>query len=74
MQLYGKFEEKGYEIEAYMPSNKEEPLEFVIKAYKDKKLVKEMNVPMVYYPIFGVDGSDLAELENKTEELLKLLP
>jgi|TARA_Y100000310_G_C20642776_1_gene794905 hypothetical protein len=73
MELYGSFEEKGYKIEAYLPSNKEDSCEWVIRAYKDKEIVKEVNVPLFHPPIFGPDVEDVATLEDKTEELLNSL-
>lgn len=73
MELYGSFEERGYKVEAYMPSSPKEPLEWLVKAYKKGKLVKEIRIPMFYEPIFGVDVDDAKTLEEKTDELLKLL-
>ncbi len=72
--LYGSFEERGYKVEAYIPNSDEVPLAFVLRAYKEDELVKEMKVPMHYRPIFGVDVADVAALEEKTEELMKTLP
>ncbi|MFH1064796.1 MAG: hypothetical protein V1729_06955 [Candidatus Woesearchaeota archaeon] len=72
--LYSSFDERGYHVEAYTPNDDSVPQEFVVKAYKDDKLVEEMKVPMLHRPVFGVDVGDIAELEAKTEELMKKLP
>ncbi len=74
MNLYGRFEENGYRIEAFIPDNADEPLEWTIKAYKENGLVKEIKVPMIHEPIFGVDVDDLRTLEDETDELMKSLP
>ncbi len=73
-KLYASFDDRGYHLEAYIPNDGSVPQEFVVKAYKDDKLVEEMKVPMMYRPTFGVDVADLAELEAKTDELMKRLP
>ncbi|MEK6857861.1 MAG: hypothetical protein AABX39_04710 [Nanoarchaeota archaeon] len=72
MIKYGSFEEKGYTIEAYMTSSGQS--EWYVKAIKDNKVVKEIRIPMMYTPVFGPDVSDVSELEQKTDELLKELP
>ena len=74
MKLYGSFEEKGYQVEAYIPSSSSEPMQFHLKALKDGKLVKEMKIPLNHEPIFGVDTEDHQNLEAKTEELMQSLP
>lgn len=74
MELYGSFKERGYKIEAYMPSSSKDPLEWLVKAYKNNKLVKEIRIPIFYEPLFGVDVDDARTLEEKTDELLKSLP
>lgn len=74
MELYGSFEERGYKIEAYMPSSDAEPQQFTLKVYKDGNLSKEATLEMLFPPIFGVDVEDVQRLEEKTEEFIKLLP
>lgn len=74
MKLCGSFEEKGYKIEAYIPTRDIEPQEFLVRAYKEEKLIKEIKIPMMHEPRFGVDVEDKRRLEDKTEELLEELP
>jgi hypothetical protein len=74
MELYGKFQEKGYDIEAYIPSKSNESMEFKVRALKDGKVVRELKIPLNHTPIFGIDVEDHQNLEIKTEELLSSLP
>ncbi|VVB82841.1 Uncharacterised protein [uncultured archaeon] len=75
MELYGSFEEKGYKIESYFPTNlEEEKLEWIVKIYRDNKLERELSIPMDVNPLFGVDIFDLKTLDERVDELLKLLP
>jgi len=74
MKLQGEFEEKVYKIQAYMPTSASEPLEWVVKAFKDGKLVKELKIPMHIEPRFGLDSVDIMILEKETEKFLESLP
>ena len=74
MELYRKISDKGYNFEVYIPSNEKDPLEFQLRALKEGKLVKEVKILMCHEPLFGVDASDLANLEKETDELIKSLP
>ena len=74
MELYGSFEKKGYKIEAYWPTHSKESMEWIVKAYKSDKLVKEIHIPMLYKSTFGVDISDVATLEEKIDEMFNELP
>ncbi len=76
LELYSTFEERGYKIEVYIPHhiNDKIHLGFIIKAYKEDKLVEEMKVPMDYVPVFGVDVADVVNLEEKVAGLMEKLP
>ncbi len=74
MNKYAEFKERGYRVIAYIPTTRKEPSQFLVQAYRGKKVVKEISVPMAYFPLFGVDVSDQQTLEEKTEELMKGLP
>lgn len=70
MRLYDSIEERGYKIEAYLPSGGEDELEWLLKVYKDAEVIREESIPMYHIPRYGVDAEDLFNLEEKTEELL----
>lgn len=74
MKFYASFEERGYRLEAKLPSSSEDPMEWELTAYKDGSVVKELRIPLLYPPVFGPDVEDIAELEAKTDELMKQLP
>lgn len=74
MDLYGSFKEREYKVEAYLPSSDNDHLEWIIRAYKKNKLVREIKVPIIHRPIFGPDIEDVATLEEKTEEFINSLP
>ncbi len=74
MELYGKFQEKGYDIEAYIPLKSSESMEFQVRALKDGEIVRELKIPLNHEHIFGVDIEDHQNLEKKTGELLSSLP
>ncbi len=71
MDKYAEFKERGYRVVAYIPTTRKETRQFLVQVYKRKKFVKEINVPMEYFPLFGVDVSDQQTLEEKTEELMR---
>ena len=73
MELYGKFNEKGYDFEAYWPSSDRDRHEWILRAYKDGSLVKEVTEPIFHPTLFGVDVDDAANLERITDELIKEL-
>jgi len=73
MEQYGKFKERGYTIEAYIPTNDTEPNEFLLTIRKGK-FKQEHRIPMLHRPTFGVDIDDKQTLEEKMEEILKTLP
>ena len=68
-----EFEERGYKIQALMPTLASEPLQWVFKAFKDGELVKEITIPMRIVPRFGPDSVDVMVLEKETEKFLKTL-
>ena len=74
MKFMSEFEERGYKIQAFMPNKGSEPLEWVVKVFKEGVLVKEITIPMRIVPRFGPDTIDVQILEKETEKLLKSLP
>ncbi len=73
LSLYGRFEERGYKIETYIPNSNKVALEFVVRAYSGEKLIEEMKIPMHHEPIFGVDVEDEARLEEEVGKLMQKL-
>jgi hypothetical protein len=74
-QFHAEFEERGYLFKSWI-SYEEHP-HFVIRVWRKdtNELVKDVQLPpMNFEPRWGVDVSDLEELEAKTEEILKELP
>ena len=57
-----------------MPMSANKPLEWVVKVFKEGKLIKELRIPMRIEPRFGPDSTDVMILENETEKLLESLP
>ena len=74
MKLFGKFTERGYSVEAFLPTNSSEPGAWTIRIKKGRRLIKKTSVPMLYEPRYGPDAGDVARLEEETARLLKELP
>ena len=74
MDLYASFDEKGYKVEAFIPSGSNEQMQFLVKVYDGSKVIKELKIPMDHEPIFGVDVDDNQRLEDETEKLMQSLP
>ncbi len=73
MELYKRLEEKGYKIEAYAPRRYSESHDFLVRAYKGKKLIKEINIPIQYFVLTGTDARDKQRLDDKIKELIESL-
>ena len=73
MTRYASLEEKGYTVEAFMPSSSSEPLAWTVRVSRGKELVREVRVPMSYEPRFGPDADDVRVLEEETAKLLAAL-
>lgn len=73
MKIYGSFEEGGYRVEARIPENSSEPLEFKISVYRGSDLVREERIQMYQEPIWGVDTSDHQRLEQETDRIMREL-
>jgi hypothetical protein len=74
-ELYAEFSERGYDFKAFISD--EGPPHFVIRvtdAATGEQVREEKLGPLMYGAVFGVDVSDIAALEEKTEEILKELP
>ncbi len=65
MKLYDEFEERGYKVQAFIPTSSSER-NWIVKAFKDGILVQEIEIPMNIEPRFGVDSNDLRALEEET--------
>ena len=74
MKLQAEFEERGYKVQAFMPTSAKEPLEWIVKVFKDGKLVRELKIPMHHEPRFGVSSIDIQILEEETAKLMESLP
>lgn len=71
---YGQFDENGYHFEARIPDGPHERNAFLVIVSSDGQPQLELEVPMLYAPIFGVDTGDAAALEDVTNKLVELLP
>lgn len=71
---YGQFDEKGYHFEARIPASEGERRAFLLTVSRDSQPLLELDVEMLYAPIFGVDAGDAALLEDVTSKVLDLLP
>ena len=74
MKLFGKFSERGYDVEAFMPTSSRERNQWTIRVRKGKRMVRSVSVLMLYEPRYGPDSGDVATLEEETAKLLKKLP
>jgi len=73
--LYGSFAHlERYRVEAWMPSNRDEPRQWMVKVFRDDVLLKQQTIPMDHDPIFGVDVDDVAQLNESVDVLLAELP
>ena len=70
MLLYGRFQEKGYTFEAYIPNSDAEPVAFGLRVLVGAESKYVLLVPMLYTPTFGVDAGDLRKLEDILEQIL----
>lgn len=71
---YGQFDEKGYHFQAYLPAGPDERTAFLVIVSHENQPQLELEVPMLYAPIFGVDAGDAAALEDATNKLVDMLP
>lgn len=74
MRLYGNFEEKGYQVRAYLPDGPAEGIAWKVEISEGEKILHEFRIPMIYEPRFGPDSNDVAQLEAVTDDVLGLLP
>lgn len=74
MLLYGKFEDRGYKFEAYIPNSDAEPVAFELRIIIGEEPKYVLYVPMTYVPTFGVDAGDIQVLEGALDQVLGLLP
>lgn len=74
--LFGKFTEKGYLFQSFIPASERERTAFrvVVTRQSDNKALFSYSVPMLYAPRFGVDQGDRAILEDATDKVLGCLP
>ena len=77
LSLYGSFEENGYRVEAYMPSSSKQPRQWTVRVFslveESEEPIRTDVIPMLYEPIFGADGSDVAALEDHVSTLMQQL-
>jgi len=74
MNLYSHFEEKGYRIEAYIPTNDADIDAFEIRVLIAGELKKTLYLRLTYLPVFGVDVDDLHHLEAFAAAMMTALP
>ena len=70
MSFYAEFDEDGFHVVAEIKYRGKGGCYFEVKATKDGREVKTIEVPMIYEPRFGVDVGDKAELERQTDILM----
>ena len=74
MHLYGRFEEKGYKFEAYVPDSDMEPVAFELRILDGEETKYALLIPLTYTPTFGVDVGDSQYLEAILDQILGSLP
>lgn len=74
MNLYSHFEEKGYRVEAYIPTNDADIDAFEIRVLIAGELKKTLYLRLTYLPVFGVDAGDLHHLEAFAAAMMTALP
>jgi hypothetical protein len=71
------FLEAGHRFKAWQPASEAARHVLVIQAWKegdeDGEPVRAVEVPMWHPNIFGLDGEDMAALENATDRLIEEL-
>lgn len=71
--LYASFSEKGYDFEAHLPKHDKGNHSWLVKIFKDKVLIKEVEIPLEYPCHWGADVSDVDNLETETDRIIKEL-
>ena len=74
MNQYSHFEEKGYRIEAHIPTNDDDIDAFEIRVLIAGELKKTLYLPINYLPVFGVDVGDIHKLEAFADAMMEVLP
>ena len=77
MIQYGKaVEEKGYRLEAFIPENPDELLQFVVRIYNARtgELAREMTSDIEHDYIHGVDCEDNKRLDANVDIVMAELP
>lgn len=69
--IYGSFDDDRFHVEAFMPCDETELNQWTIRIFKDTVLIRQETIPMDYVPTFGPDVSDVAVMEERTDQLLK---
>ena len=70
MDSYGKFDLNDYHFERFLPSSDTEEQAWTIVVTKDDQEVYREVIPLFYRPIFGPDVEDLAECDDRIEEII----
>lgn len=73
MTEYAAFELQDVKFTAYGPEGPTEPQEWYIKAVRGEEVLREIRIPLEFRPIFGYDISDVQNLNEATEKLIKEL-
>jgi hypothetical protein len=73
MTVYASFTLKEHRFEAYIPDSDEEPHRFTLVITLGDKEIRREYIPMHYPCLFGVDVADIADLEERTEEIIREL-
>ncbi len=70
---FSSFTEWGYTFVVFLPSSSRGRPEFMVKVFRAGREIQDFRVPMMYDPIYGPDGADVAELERTSAEVLHQL-
>jgi hypothetical protein len=75
LDLFGSFTESGFKVDAYMPRNSQQALQWTVRVFKEGEDApqREETIPMLHEPIFGVDVDDQATLEQRVDSLMQEL-
>jgi len=73
-QLGEPVPEGEYMLKLFQPSRADsQPKGAVVQAWRKDQLVREIEVPLDYEPRFGIDVSDMQEIEKATDKLVEEL-
>lgn len=74
LEIYGEFCENGYVVQVLLPEDASQEQQWTVRFFtEDGQLAREVTIPLMYEPIFGVDVDDVITLETQVDEILREL-